>query len=66
MKKETLISMIKIAYNNNKLLSILNLYCEIDIDKSLPETLTIDSFNEKFYSPTEMRYIKQCFDFKIT
>jgi len=65
MKKLLLIAMLKQAYANQLSKHILNLYIQIEQDDSLKENVAVDDFSNEFYSVRDIRWIKQCFDFKI-
>ena len=65
MKKQLLIDMLTLAYQNQGSKHILNLYIQITLDTSLNDLVDESDFSNEFYSVRDIRLIKQCFNFTI-
>lgn len=65
MKKQLLIDMLKLAYENQGSKHILNLYIQIESDVSLPDDVSSNNFSNEFYGVRDIRWIRQCINFII-
>lgn len=65
MKKILLIQMLELAYKNTERKYIIELCLQIAVDLELDDIVTIESFSNEFYSVRSIRWINQCFNFKL-
>jgi hypothetical protein len=65
MNKLQLIDMLELAYANQRTKHIYELCLQISVDPELNENLNIIDFSSEFYSVRSIRWIKQCFHFKL-
>lgn len=65
MNKQVLIQMLELAYTNQRTKHIYELCLQIAVDPELDDTVTIDDFSSELYSVRSIRWIKQCFHFKL-
>jgi hypothetical protein len=65
MNKQLLLHMLQLAYSNQRSKAINELCLQIAVDPELNENLNIIDFSNEFYSVRSIRWIKQCFHFKL-
>lgn len=65
MNKQLLLQMLELAYNNQQSKSISELCLQIAVDPELDDNVNIIDFSNESYSVRSIRYIKQCFNFKL-
>lgn len=65
MNKQLLIQMLELAYKNQQFKHINNLCLQIAVDPELEDNVNIVDFSNEFYSVRDIRWIKQCFNFKL-
>ena len=65
MEKELLLNMLYLSYKNQNSKHVYELILQITVDPELIDVVTIDSFSNEFYSVRSIKWIKQCFNFKL-
>lgn len=65
MNKQLLLQMIELASTNQKSKHIAELTLQIAVDPELNDDIVINDFSNEFYSVRNIRWIKQCFNFKF-
>jgi len=65
MNKQLLIQMLELAYNNQQSKHISELCLQVAVDSELNDVVNISDFSNEFYSVRSIRWIKQCFNFKM-
>lgn len=65
MQKSLLLKMIELANANQGNSFLYDLALKIAVDPELDDMLIIEDFSNEFYSVREIRYIEQCFNFKL-
>ena len=65
MNKQLLIQMLELAYINQSSKHVNELCLQIAVDPELDDTVNIDDFSSELYSVRSIRWIKQCFHFKL-
>ena len=65
MNKQLLIQMLELAYANQKTKHIYDLCLQISVDPELNDTVNITDFSNEFYSVRAIRWINQCFNFRL-
>lgn len=65
MNKQLLLQMIELANTNQKSKHIAELALQIAVDPELNDIVNISDFSNEFYSVRSIRWIKQCFNFKL-
>ena len=65
MEKQLLIQMLELAYINQSSKHINELCLQIAVDPELNDVVSISNFSNEFYSVKSIRWIKQCFNFKL-
>ena len=57
--------MLELAYSNQQYKHLNELCLQIAVDPELSDIVNISDFSNEFYSVRAIRWIKQCFNFKL-
>jgi len=65
MNKQLLLQMLELAYNNQQSKAISELCLQIAVDPELEDNVNLVDFSNELYSVRSIKWIKQCFHFKL-
>jgi hypothetical protein len=65
MNKQLLLQMLELAYNNQQSKAISELCLQIAVDPELEDNVNVVDFSNELYSVRSIKWIKQCFHFKL-
>jgi hypothetical protein len=66
MNKQLLLQMLELASDNHPSKALSELCLQIAVDPDLEDNVYVPDFTNEFYSVQSIRWIKQCFHFKLT
>lgn len=65
MNKILLLQMLELSYSNQSSKALNELCLQIAVDPELGDIVSITDFSNELYSVRSIRWIKQCFNFKL-
>ena len=65
MNKQFLLQMLELSNSNKPFKYVSELLLQIAVDPELDDNVSIDDFDNEFYSVRSISWIKQCFNFNL-
>jgi len=65
MNKQFLLQMLELSNTNRPFKYVSELLLQIAVDPELDDNVSIDDFDNEFYSVRSISWIKQCFNFNL-
>lgn len=65
MNKQFLLQMLELSNSNRPFKYVSELLLQIAVDPELNDDVSIDDFDNEFYSVRSIKWIKQCFNFNL-
>jgi len=65
MNKQFLLQMLELSNSNRPFKYVSELLLQIAVDPELDDNVSIDDFDNEFYSVRSISWIKQCFNFNL-
>jgi hypothetical protein len=65
MNKQFLLQMLELSNSNKPFKYVSELLLQIAVDPELDDNVSIDDFDNEFYSVRSLTWIRQCFNFNL-
>ena len=65
MNKQFLLQMLELSNSNRPFKYVSELLLQIAVDPELDDNVSIDDFDNEFYSVRSLTWIRQCFNFNL-